>query len=196
MSKNKKAPKSEQPKENAAIRLSRAEAKMDAIVNAIQAQQQSLSILSDEIDKLRELTLGVARRLNTAIQVAESGSLTMDSVNSAIVNQNVETLKSTVNNLVEEGLLGLKENGEIGDNDFVVAREVSLEDGKVVNPRLQFAMASMTKEVVQKTLGKKVGDTLQSEGDTTKIEILEIYAVMDEKELELQKIKEELKEAN
>lgn len=179
---------------NAAQRIESLEATVNALLNAHNNNMKSFEILAEEIDKVRELNLAVARRLNVAITVSESGQLTHEKVNAAIVDQNATNLKNSVDFMVKEGLLSPKE-GEANGTDFIVARELK-DDGSVINPRLQFSMVQMNsledgKKLVNAIIGKKVGDVVKKdENDTTSLEILEILSVNDEKEIQVEEQKE------
>jgi hypothetical protein len=177
------------PTQNAALRIESLELRNQALLKMIESQQKSILMLSEEIDKNRELVLGVARRLNTAITVAENSPLTHENVNKEIVNQNVKNLESSVNLMIDEKVITKKDSdGQITDTDFVVGREVN-DNGQVVNPRLQFSIVQVSQlengeELVKLYLGKKVGDIIKKEGDASGIEILEVYSINEDVQLE------------
>ncbi len=177
------------PTQNAALRIESLELRNQALLKMIESQQKSILMLSEEIDKNRELVLGVARRLNTAITVAENSPLTHENVNKEIVNQNVKNLESSVNLMIDEKVITKKDSdGHITDTDFVVGREVN-DNGQVVNPRLQFSIVQVSQlengeELVKLYLGKKVGDIIKKEGDASGIEILEVYSINEDVQLE------------
>ena len=188
----KKTPAKTSTSQNAAVRLGQIEQQLNNLIRAITAQQQSIMSLADEIDKARELTLGVARRLNAAISAAESGPLSHDSVNGFIVNQNIKSLENQVDLMVKEKVLEPK-NSEIEQADFIVGQE-SDSEGKITNPRLQFLLSELaadenSKEFAAKLLGKKAMDTVEY-NEKTNFTIMEVYKVNDEKELELEEQKE------
>lgn len=183
----KKAPAKSSTSQNAAVRLGQIEQQINNLIKAITAQQQSIMSLADEIDKARELTLGVARRLNASISAAEAGPVSHESVNNVILNQNVKSLENLVETMVKEKVLESKDS-EIESGDFVVGRETD-KDGKVTNPRLQFLLSELAqdenaKEFAGKLVGKKVMETVEF-SDKLDFTITEIYKVNDEKELEL-----------
>lgn len=174
--------------QNAAVRLGKIEQQLLGLIQMVSAQQQSIQILADEIDKARELTLGVARRLNATISSAEQGALSHDSVNRFIVDQNVKSLESMVEKMVEEKVL-TKKDSEIEAANFVVGSEVDLE-GNVVNPRIQFLVNDLlsspnSHDLGQKLLGKKASDSI-SFNDKMNFVISEVYSVQDLKELDLE----------
>jgi hypothetical protein len=189
MSKSKKATKTEEaaadasaPAVAAAPKAAPAPAKrtaaqtIEALENAFMGQNQQMQILADEIDKLRQMLVALSKRMNASIQAAEEGSLTGDSVNKIIINENVKELESKIQFLVDQGVLKKNDTMEITNQTFVVGREVDAT-GKIINPRVQFAVGSIDQAVQAKLLTKKMGDTVSYSDTEPSLEITEVYEI-------------------
>jgi hypothetical protein len=172
MSKGKKATK----EATAAPAKRNAAQTIEALENALMGQNQQINILADEIDKLRGMLVSLNKRVNASIQAAEDGSLTGDSVNKIIMNDNVKELESKIKFLVDQGVLKKNDTMEITDKAFVVGREVD-SSGNVVNPRVQFAVGSIDKAVQEKLLTKKMGDMVSYSETEPSLEITEVYEI-------------------
>ncbi len=152
--------------------------RLEALETLVVQQNQKFDILADEIDKSRNLIASLAKRLNAAIQAGENGSISQDSVNKLILDDNINELKGKVDNLIKADVLKRDDELEIVDKTFVVGQEVD-EDGTVVNPRVQFAVGSLPQDFKDKLLGKKVGDLIKpEEGLALSLEITEVYAIV------------------
>lgn len=167
MSKEKKT--AAQPKRNAADTIK-------ALENLLMNQNEQINVLADEIDRLRQLVTALGKRLNASIQAAEDGQLTGDSVNKIILQENVKELEGKIKYLIEQGVLKKNNDAPITDKTFVVGRTVDAE-GNVVDPRVQFAVGSIDKEVQGKLLNKKAGELVSYEDGEPNFEITEVYEI-------------------
>lgn len=146
------------------------------------AQTQNIEFLAKQMDGLRQTISALARRLNATIKSGEAGGVSNEMVTKLLVDENVQNLKDKVEYLKEQGVLAETEDTTIGDRSFVVGRELD-EDSNVVNPRMQFALASLTPEAKEKINGKKSGDIIKDfSGDGLVLEITEVYAIPKEEE--------------
>lgn len=158
--------------------------RLEALENIVLQQNSKFEILADEIDKIRNLIASLAKRLNATIKAGEDGGISNDSVNKLILENNAKELKGRVDGLIESGVMTREDDTEIGRRTFVVAREID-EDGTIINPRVQFAVASMPEDFIPKILGKKVGDLIKPEDDLTlSLEITEVYQIAPPQEME------------
>jgi len=143
--------------------------------------EKNFIILAQENDKLKNLITSLAKRLNATIRAGEvEGGITNKSVNDMIVKDNVKELEGKVTFLQEQGVLKLNNEAAITTQTFVVGRELD-EDGKELNPRVQFAIGSLDKKIQDKLVGYKVGDLLRLEEGDPELEILEIYEIVNPK---------------
>ena len=181
---NKKQAVAPQQKLTAAQRI-------EALEGMNMAANQNIRVLAGEIDNLRQTMGALARRLNAAIKVGENGSLSNDAVNGLLVEENTQELKGKVDYLVGQGVLKQSEKGTVGEKSFVVGRELD-EDRNVINPRIQFALASLIPEVKDLLMGKKAGDVIKNEsGDGLLMEVVEIFDIVDTVEKNLSEAIEE-----
>lgn len=153
--------------------------RLEALEQQFLATLQNQKVLASEIDNLRQTMAALARRLNATIKVGESGSISNESVNDILVQENTIELKGKIDFLVQQGVLKPSESGEIGTKSFVVGRELD-EDRNVINPRIQFALQSIIPETKDLLMGKKVGDVVKNEqGDGLLMEVVEIFDIAE-----------------
>lgn len=169
MSKSKKTEQAAAPKRNAAETIK-------ALENAFMSQNQQINVLADEIDRLRQLVGALGKRLNASIKAAEDGGLSGDSVNKIILQENIKELEAKVQFLIDQGVLTKNNESPISEQTFVVGRTVDAE-GNVVDPRVQFSIGSLDKEVKQGLLNKKAGEIIAYEDGGPSFEITEVYEV-------------------
>ena len=132
-------------------------------------------MLAEEIDKLRDLVVGVGRRVNATIQAAEGGQITNDSVNNLIVQDNVKKLEAQVKQLVDMGVLTT--GSTVTETSFVVGRELDTE-GKVTNPRLQLAASTASETFKHLLIGKSAGDIILVDAENNiSFELIELYDI-------------------
>jgi hypothetical protein len=129
--------------------------------------------LSRENEILREALQLLDEKLNSTIElIAEGRPLTNESINEKAVEMKERMLKQKVDESLANGRIQITES--VGDNSFVVGRELD-DDGKVVNPRIQFLTAKLPTELKDKFTGKQTGELIKTEEGKLAIEIMEIY---------------------
>jgi membrane-associated HD superfamily phosphohydrolase len=148
--------------------------RIEALENIISNYDARFEAAANEIDRLQNLLQSLAKRLNASIRATESD----DAVKNIIIEDNVKDLQGKVDFLIEQGALVDNPEGEVHNGSFIVGREVDAS-GKVVNPRIQFALGTVIPEFQQKLLGKKVGDLVNTSDDDQggSIEILSLYNI-------------------
>lgn len=154
--------------------------KLEALENSFMVQSQQIDILAEEIDNLRKTIVNLNKRLNASIKAAEEGGLTGESVNKIILNEGMRELEERVSFLISQGVLVRNDAAEISDTNFVVGRELDTE-GNVTNPRVQFSVVSIDKEVKDQIHGKKAGDVIAYSETEDSMEITEVYDIVDPK---------------
>ena len=154
--------------------------KIDALNKKLIDHEKNFLVLADEIDQLKTVISGLSRRLNAAIEASENGdAITNKAVADIIVSQNIQELENKVSFLVEQGVLEkASKDGTTGPKTFVVGKEVGA-DGEVVNPRVQFALDSLSTDLLEKLSGLKIGDKIALREGDPELEIMEIYNLLD-----------------
>lgn len=138
--------------------------------------EEKANVLADEIDRTRQISVALNKRLNASIQAAEEGGLNGASVNKIILDENQKELASRIQFLLDKGALTRDDETPIDEKSFVVGRTIDAE-GNVVNPRLQFAVATVEPELSKALMGKKLGEVVgYSEGEDP-FEITEVYRI-------------------
>jgi len=137
-------------------------------------QNEKMGAVADEFSKLQKSLVDVRTRVDATIEATD----TNDYVSKKMLDYSVNQLKQKVAKLVELEALTPDNDSEIGDRSFVVGSEIDKE-GNEVNPRVQFAMPSMTEENQEKLKGKKVGDVVvfYEESDALDLQINEVYTI-------------------
>jgi len=152
--------------------------RIEGLESTLSGVMQNTQLLADEINNLRQTLGALGRRLNATIKSGESGQVSNDSVNQIITQENIAELKGKVEFLLEQGVLEAFD-GEIGEKTFVIGRELD-EEKNVINPRIQFAVASIVPEMKNMLVGKKVGDIVKNDqGDGLLLEVTEIFNIAD-----------------
>lgn len=165
--------------------------RIEGLERQMMGLMRNIQILAGEVDNTRQVMSSLAKRLNATIQVGESGNISSEAVNNILVEENVSELKGKVDFLLKQGVLTKSESGEVHEKSFVVGRELD-EDKGVINPRIQFALASVVPEVKDMLLGKKVGDIVKNEeGDGLLLEVLEVFNIPEKVEKKLEEASEE-----
>lgn len=158
-----------QKQRSATDRLNDVEQATMSIFQALDNMTRDLMLVKDAIKLL-------GNKLDSVVKVvASGGTLTDETISAVMVENNIAELKSKVDDLIARGVL--VSELEVQPESFVVIREVD-ETGKVVNPRLQFTMAALPKETVDKLLGAQPGQVLQIKEGTLSVEILETYTIV------------------
>lgn len=152
----------------AAQRIENLEKTVDGIRKMIQ-------VVAEEMDKLQQTQLALAKRLDATLKVASEGELNEEKVNAFEVESQVKAMKEKVDLLVSQG--ALTETDSVPEkNGFVIGREITKE-GEVVSARTQATLSTLPKEVQDKLLGKRVGDLVSFEEGQLSFQVDEIYVI-------------------
>ena len=133
---------------------------------------EACQMIVQENAGLKAQTLELSAQIKAIIEVQNI----QEAVNKEIIKQNVAELEGRVARLLEKKEIEASES--IGPDSFVVAKEFN-KDGVELNPRNQFAMATVGDEELKLSLiGKAVGDTIEYKNSVVKI--MEIYKAVQE----------------
>lgn len=163
----------------AAQRLMGLEQSAGALDQALYNQARQLSVVRDGLSLLHE-------KLNAVIKLMSLNAQVNDQAIDNMVEQvRVDGMKEKVSKLLEDS--SIKSAEEVSNKSFLVVREINLETGKIVNPRLQFAISVLNEESITKLVGKKKGDAVNLlDSSPIAIEIEEIYDVVVEETEQLE----------
>lgn len=156
----------------------------NTVANMQSQYTEQINILADEIDNLRTIIRSLYKRLNASITISQSE----DAVKTLLAEQSANDLKNVVDGLVAQGSFKFTDEPTTEDT-FLVGRQVK-EDGTVLDPRIQFLIRRINKDLRDKLIGKKVGDlvdiSLDDAEEKVLLEIMETYlpVVEEEKETE------------
>ena len=150
---------------NAVQKIQDLEASMLDVLHAMSLMTRDLQITKEAVKLLGKKTEAMTR--------ANVRGLTMTDENVAalMTEVNAEELKEKADNFVAGGLITPSE--VITDNSFVVGEE--LDGDKVINPRSQFVVGRMPKEVQDLLIGKKAGDVVKFGENKRDLKILEVF---------------------
>jgi hypothetical protein len=130
---------------------------------------RDLMTIKDALKILGNKTDAVVKAL-----IRDGSKISDDIISSIMIENNVAELNEKVATLVAQGILTPSE--EIVESSFVVGRDIG-QDGKVVNPRIQFAYSGISPEVREKLRGAKPGQVIEFAADKNKFEVLEVYTI-------------------
>lgn len=140
--------------------------------------EQAMLNLYQTVDNMARdlLTIKDAIKLlgNKTSAIVTVAGISEDAVGAAMVANNVKDLGDKVADLVKQGFLSAE--AVVTANSFVVGREQD-DEGKVVNPRIQFTVAALDPEVQSKVIGHGTGEVISIAEGKLKLEILESYAI-------------------
>jgi hypothetical protein len=159
---------SEQKQRTATERLTDLEQGYVGLFNSLNGITRELSIIKEAIKLL-------GNKVDSMVKLSVRGeALNDDNIAKVMIENNEIELKTKVENLKFQGALA---DADVASEDsFMVAKEVN-DSGEVVNPRLQFAIASFADEVKSKLIGSKIGDTVTIEEGKLKLQVTEIYKI-------------------
>lgn len=153
--------------------------RIEDLEKGLMSMYQAFNTVAQDLSVAKEAIKLLGNKVSSIMTVAQSGDpLTEENVSKAMVANNVEELKEKVASLVTQGVLVTQE--ETAADSFVVGRELD-DQGTVVNPRLQFALAALQPPVQSKIAGHKVGDVVTIEEGKLKFEVLEVYSIQTPK---------------
>lgn len=156
---------------NASQRLETLEVNMQEVSMYLNNMARDLQIIKEAIKLLG----------NKLDAVQRSAGISNDSVAELMMENNANELKEKVNGFIAQGVLvGSEAASSAG---FIVGKELG-DDGKVVNQRVQFAVAGMNPDLQAKVVGAKPGDVITFSEDTLKLEVTEVYEIVPPKQEE------------
>ena len=140
---------------------------------------QTLNAMAKDIGLLKDAVKLLGNKTDSIVKVISSGGALSDqSISETMIANNVTELQGKVANLVTQGILAASER--VTTNSFVVGQEVD-ENGKVVNPRIQFTLGTVPPEAKEKLLGAAVGDRVSFGDGKLKFDVLESYEIQEPK---------------
>ncbi len=135
----------------------------DNMARDLMTMKEALKLLGNKLDAVVKAN----NRGNPASQITD------EVISAIMLENNVEELKEKVTKLVQQGILVPSE--EVIASSFLVGKEID-DQGKVVNPRLQFTLSSLQSEDLRKKiLGAKPGQLLTLEEGKLKLQLDEVY---------------------
>lgn len=139
--------------------------------------------LARDVMTLKEAIKLLDNKVNSIVKAHNAEEALTDEVLTRIMMENNSAeLAAKVANMVAQGILVPEE--VISENSFIVGNEQD-NDGKVHNPRLQFALkAIQAADSREKLQGAKVGDLIEFKEGALKFKVLESYAIQQPKEVQ------------
>jgi hypothetical protein len=167
---------SNETKQNAAQRLALLEQNLEQMR---QIWMNQVNVIAEEIGKLSQSVIDVETRLNAFVNVETTlHQVNVGAgINKIIVDNNVKTMETQVNELISQGVLKKVEDGIVQEKSFVVGRTVN-EKGDILNPRIQYYLPSMA-DLQTALITKKVGDVVKFGEGQVFVEISEVYDVIN-----------------
>jgi hypothetical protein len=160
--------------------------RIDDLERAVMSIFQVSNNMARDNSMIKDALKLLGNRVTALIQLLAGNQLGLvvgeDSVDRVMRENQVEELKEKVTNLIEQGFFITADT--IGENTFVVGTENEPDEadgtpGKIVHPRLQFTLASLEKEVQDKLLGAKVGDTVTFKENALVFKVQEVYTIVN-----------------
>jgi len=134
-------------------------------------QNQNVSSMKFQLQSALEVSAGIIRSLRDGLTLSE------ESIQSSIVANKEDNLKSQVEQLKAAGVLSVAESAT--PKTFVVAKELD-DKGTLISGRTQFTVNQLSEDLSSKFTGAKTGDKVEIDNGHV-IEILELYDVVEQK---------------
>jgi hypothetical protein len=145
--------------------------------NAIMSLFHVNDNLTRDVMVLKDAIKLLDNKVNSIVKASAAGESLSDEVLTRIMTQNnVEELAQKVTSMVAQGFLVQEE--QVSENSFVVGTEID-DEGKLQNPRLQFALKAIAPEYQAKLLGAKAGDTLLLKEGKLSFRVVESYKIQE-----------------
>lgn len=150
--------------------------KIADLENAVMSLFHVNDTMARDIMNLKEALKLLNNKVTAITQASNDGEpLTDEVLTRLMLENNVSELARKVDNMVSQGFIEKEE--QVSENSFIVARELD-DEGKVVNPRLQFALKQIDAQFQSKFLGTKAGDVLKLKEDgNVRVQVLESYKI-------------------
>jgi hypothetical protein len=157
-------------KRTATQRIEDLERAVMSLYNTADNMARDLMTIKDAIKLLGNKSDATIKAIN------RGGEVNDEVVGNIMVENNIEELKEKVATLVTQGILTASD--EVNESSFIVGRDVA-QDGKVINPRIQFSFggADLPAETKEKLKGAKVGDVVDFGPEKAKFEVQEVYRI-------------------
>lgn len=141
---------------------------------AMMSLYQTADNMARDLMTVKDAIKLLGNKVDAIVKAAERGSVSDNIVSDIMIENNVSELKSKVDDLITKGILTYE--ATVTPESYVVGREID-ESGKVVNPRLQFAMSALDPEIRDKIVGALAGTVLELATGKLKLEVLETYTI-------------------
>lgn len=149
--------------------------KIADLENAIMALYGVADSLAKENATIKTALKLLDNKVSALVKASGRGlAINDETLEQLMVENNVEDLKSRVTKMVQDGVVVAEES--VSPNSFLVASEHD-ETGKVISPRIQFALKAIKEEYQTKLVGTKVGDTVLLEEGKLSVKVLESYKI-------------------
>jgi hypothetical protein len=154
--------------------------KISDMENALMSLYQAFDAMSKDLGIAKDAIKLLGNKLDSVVKATTRGEALTDEVLSRImIENNCEELAEKVKLLVAKGNLTVTE--QVAIDSFLVGSELD-DEGKVLNPRLQFALfAIKPQDIQEKFLGAKVGDLITIAEGRPKYKVQEIYQIQPDK---------------
>ena len=154
--------------------------KLNFLTNQLNRLNQVVNILGRENQELKLALTQLDKRVLAMLKAGDAGVINSNAVKNIMVDDAASQMESTVAKFVEQGLLSRNDLEIIGEDSFIVGRELDKE-GNVSNPRVQIIVKDADEKVRLALTGRKVGEIIESVLiDDLDLEILENYLIVNQ----------------
>ena len=161
---------SKETKKTAGERIKNLEETLLGSLNALRA-------LNEEQETIKEALRLLGNKIDSVVKLLNAGKELNDlNIASVMVQNKADKMAQDTASAVQQGIL--VKSDTVDKNSFVIAREV-MDDGSVINPRLQFTVEGAQENLKTKVLGAKVADKIMLVEGKANIEVLEIYSITE-----------------
>ena len=154
--------------------------RLEGLESAVMTLDAALANLTQTVGTIKQAIKLLSSKVDAVVVAGERKlDLSNSTVESLMIEENVRDLKSRVEGMTASGIV--KPAATVGSNGFVVGRELNRESRAVANPRIQFAMRSLSSEAMKsQLLGLAPGALVDFGGEENLLEIEEVYEIVEE----------------
>lgn len=136
---------------------------------------RTIDTMVRDLMTMKEAIKLLGSKLDAVVTAASTGQeINDETISGHMIESNRQELADKTQNLVNQGILVASDTA--AEDSFVVGQEVEV-DGKVINPRIQFAVQSLKAELKDKVLGSKAGDVIVLEEGKLNLLVNEVYSI-------------------
>lgn len=151
--------------------------RLEGLENAMMTMDRAIGDIMQQVRNAAQAIRLLGDKVDAIVQASATGRpISDETLNQIMTDGHVEELKAKAQALKDSGYL--QDAEVVGENSFIVFREMNTKTGELVSARTQLTLKSMEESWKALFVGKKAGDLVSKEGGDYSVEISEIYDIV------------------